>query len=125
MIAFGIFWFFLTLSVESSVIPIMDVIFEHRLYLPSVGAFIALATCWGMVAKRLGAKRKEWLTAAAALAGLSVLALAGATYARNEVWRSQERLWQDVVNKIVNAPRNPQDKPLKDVKVKTVKIERA
>ncbi|HWR57705.1 MAG TPA: hypothetical protein VN328_02350, partial [Thermodesulfovibrionales bacterium] len=30
LIAFGIFWFFITLSVESSVIPIADVIFEHR-----------------------------------------------------------------------------------------------
>jgi tetratricopeptide (TPR) repeat protein len=99
LIAFGIFWFFLALSVESSVIPIMDVIFEHRLYLPSVGAFIALATCCGMVAKRLGAKRKGWETAVAALAGLIVLALTGATYARNDVWRSQESLWQDVVNK--------------------------
>jgi peptidyl-prolyl cis-trans isomerase A (cyclophilin A) len=30
----------------------------------------------------------------------------------------------DVVNKIVGVPRNPQDKPLKDVGIKTVKIER-
>jgi Flp pilus assembly protein TadD len=43
LIAFGILWFFITLSVESSVIPIVDVIFEHRVYLPSVGAFIAIA----------------------------------------------------------------------------------
>ncbi len=31
----------------------------------------------------------------------------------------------EVVNKIVGVPRNPQDKPLKDVKVNAVKIERA
>lgn len=31
----------------------------------------------------------------------------------------------DVVNKIVNVPRNPQDKPLKDVSIKSVKIERS
>lgn len=42
--SFGIFWFFVTLSVESSIIPIRDVIFEHRLYLPSVGFFIAFST---------------------------------------------------------------------------------
>jgi len=41
LIAFGIIWFFLALSVESSFIPIEDVIFEHRLYLPSIGTFIA------------------------------------------------------------------------------------
>ena len=31
----------------------------------------------------------------------------------------------EVVNKIVGVPRNPQDKPLKDVAVKSVKIERS
>ena len=43
LISFGILWFFLTLSIESSIIPIADVIFEHRLYLPSVGAFLVMA----------------------------------------------------------------------------------
>src|SRR5208283_1708111 len=42
LIGFGILWFFITLSVESSIIPIADVIFEHRLYLPAAGAFIAI-----------------------------------------------------------------------------------
>lgn len=37
LISFGIIWFFVTLSVTSSFIVIYDVIFEHRLYLPSVG----------------------------------------------------------------------------------------
>jgi peptidyl-prolyl cis-trans isomerase A (cyclophilin A) len=32
---------------------------------------------------------------------------------------------QDVVNKIANVPRNRQDKPVKDVKLNAVKIERA
>jgi len=32
---------------------------------------------------------------------------------------------QDVVTKIVSVPRNPQDKPAKDVTVKSVKIERS
>jgi hypothetical protein len=36
--AFGIFWFFVTLSVESSVIPI-DAL-EHRVYLPSVDSLL-------------------------------------------------------------------------------------
>ena len=37
LVSFCIFFFFLTLSVESSIIPIRDVIFEHRLYLPMAG----------------------------------------------------------------------------------------
>ncbi len=41
--SFGIIWFFVTLSVTSSFIVIFDVIFEHRLYLPSIGFAIAMA----------------------------------------------------------------------------------
>jgi hypothetical protein len=37
VISMGIFWFFITLSVESSIIPIRDALFEHRLYLPVFG----------------------------------------------------------------------------------------
>ena len=44
LISFGIFWFFLTLSVESSLIPLADVIMEHRLYLPGFGAATVLAS---------------------------------------------------------------------------------
>src|SRR3990167_2418605 len=42
LISFGILFFFLTLSIESSIFPLNDVIYEHRLYLPSTGAIIAL-----------------------------------------------------------------------------------
>jgi hypothetical protein len=37
LMVFGIYWFFLNLMLESSVIPLNNVIFEHRLYLPSAG----------------------------------------------------------------------------------------
>jgi len=53
VMAFGILWFFLSLSIESSIIPIRDVIFEHRLYLPSAGFFMALS-----VGVMMG---REWL----------------------------------------------------------------
>jgi hypothetical protein len=44
LISFGILWFFVTLSVTSSFIVIYDVIFEHRLYLPSIGFAIVIAS---------------------------------------------------------------------------------
>lgn len=43
LVSFGIIWFFVTLSVTSSFIVIYDVIFEHRLYLPSIGFAMILA----------------------------------------------------------------------------------
>jgi tetratricopeptide (TPR) repeat protein len=95
--AFGIFWFFLTLSVESSIIPIVDVINEHRVYLPSVGAISAAVSGAFLMVYKLkgsGARRAALVATVAA-----VIALSGATYARNEVWRSEIGLWQDVVMK--------------------------
>ena len=44
LLSFSIFWFFLTLLPESSLFPIQDVIFEHRLYLPLVGYSIFLVS---------------------------------------------------------------------------------
>ena len=43
LLSFGIIWFFVTLSVTSSFVVIYDVIFEHRLYLPSVGFALLVA----------------------------------------------------------------------------------
>ncbi len=99
LIGFGILWFFITLSLESSVIPIADVIFEHRLYLPSAGAFIAITTAVFMVSARW--KGMERAVVAAFL--LIIMALAGASYSRNMVWQDGVRLWEDVALK---SPRN-------------------
>ncbi len=99
LVAFGIFWFFITLSVESSVIPINDVIFEHRLYLPSVGFFIAVTAVLCIALERLKDKA-EWAGKAAAGGLLAVIILlSGATYARNTVWQSELSLWTDVLRK--------------------------
>jgi Flp pilus assembly protein TadD len=99
LIAFGVFWFFIALSVESSVIPIADVIFEHRLYLPSVGAFVAVSTAVFLMVEKIGSKWRAGKLVVPALSIIAIVLLAGATYARNEVWQEPVRLWQDVVRK--------------------------
>ena len=95
LIGFGILWFFITLSVESSFIPIADVIFEHRLYLPSAGAFVAVTTAAFMIAGRWKGMEK---TVAIAFS-IIIIALAGASYSRNAVWQDGTRLWEDVIRR--------------------------
>jgi Tfp pilus assembly protein PilF len=99
LIAFGIFWFFITLSVESSIIPIADVIFEHRLYLPSIGFFIAVATVVSIVVERVTNISKVWAKIAVGALGLIIIILSGATYVRNSLWKDEVRMWEDVVKK--------------------------
>jgi hypothetical protein len=104
LMGFGIVWFFLTLAIESSIIPIKDVIFEHRLYLPSAGFFMALS-----IAVVMG---REWLHRQGIPAvwgvigfGVMVLVLSAMTYQRNHVWHDAMTLWQDVVKKAPQKPR--------------------
>jgi Flp pilus assembly protein TadD len=96
VISLGIFWFFITLSVESSVIPIRDAIFEHRLYLPMFGFSLIVSR----VLFSMFSTRRFW---AISLSFIIVIALGTATFRRNNVWRDGITLWADVVSK---NPRN-------------------
>ncbi len=109
LISFGIFWFFITLLVESSLIPIADVIFEHRVYLPSVGAFIAITTSVFIIAERLRNRWRNAGKAAMVILSIIVISFAGTTYARNEVWRDEVSLWEDVVKKSPEKSRPHND----------------
>ena len=99
MISFGIFWFLITLSIESSIIPIEDLIFEHRTYLPAVGFCILLSYGIWLF---LGNRNR---TAAIALLMLIVGSNAYLTYARNKVWKDEISLWTDVIAKSPNKAR--------------------
>jgi tetratricopeptide (TPR) repeat protein len=83
--------------VESSIIPIRDVIVEHRVYLPSVGFFMAAAA----LMDQLVPKQKVKITVIALL----VLILSFFTYQRNAAWASEESLWKDVIAKAPNNAR--------------------
>jgi hypothetical protein len=62
LMSFGIIWFFVTLSVTSSFIVIYDVIFEHRLYLPSIGFAIVMAFLISRISELKIARGKGLLT---------------------------------------------------------------
>lgn len=92
LVSFGIFWFFITLSVESSIIPIRDVIFEHRLYLPGIGFIMAFisAILWGI---------EYWKRQVCFIILIMVIPLGVAAHQRNTVWQDNVTLWRDVVSK--------------------------
>lgn len=87
--------FFVLLAPTSSIVPIRDPIFEHRMYLPlaCVVAVIVVGTLrWASgSAKQL---RGGWIV----LLGLSVV-LTASTWRRNTVYASPQRMWEDVAQK--------------------------
>lgn len=99
LIGFGILWFFITLSVESSIIPIMMVIDEYRVYLPSGGAFISFITALSLLVKKSRSELPPRRGIAIAAIVTVILIFSAATYFRNMMWTDRIALWEDVVKK--------------------------
>lgn len=93
LISFGVFWFFIALAIESSFVPINDVIFEHRTYLPSVGFFLIIAY---LVFEFLWSRnRNVAIGVLVLLVGINAVL----SYQRNKVWETDLTLWNDVIEK--------------------------
>jgi hypothetical protein len=92
LISFALLWMLFALSVESSILPLNDVMMEHRMYLALPG--IALAAGAGLMWLR---ERVPIIATLSAL--ILVLLLPGLTYARNVVWGSAVSLWSDAARK--------------------------
>ena len=98
LVGFGIVWFFLALSVESSFLPIKDAMVEHRMYLAMAGVAIVLAVAF---ASALG----RWRTPTLVLGVAVIAVLCTLTFLRNELWRQPVLLWQDALAKSPNKAR--------------------
>lgn len=96
LLSFGILWFFIALSVESSIIPIRDAMFEHRVYLafPGISILLSFILTQTMPIKETG----KIFICGAIILGCTVI-----TYSRAKVWTSELSLWQDASQK---APHN-------------------
>ena len=57
LIPFGMAWFYIGLSPTQSFVPIVDVIFEHRLYMPSIGFFLAFIVGYEELFRWLDARK--------------------------------------------------------------------
>jgi protein O-mannosyl-transferase len=93
--SFGWLIFLVLMAPTSSFVPIQDPVAERRLYISAIGLLlIALEFL-----RRIKADRRMLAGAFAAV----LLASAGLTYARNQVWTDVIALWEDNVRK---TPRN-------------------
>ncbi len=99
ILSFSIFWFFLTLLPESSLFPIKDVIFEHRLYLPMPGYSIFL------VAGLYYLFGKNTIRSMVIMLIAIIVGYAALTYQRNKVWNNEFTLWDDAVQKSPHKER--------------------
>ncbi len=104
--AFPLAWFFVILAPTSSIMPLSDAAFEHRMYLPLAGV-IVLVVLGGYVAserflKRLPRPGAWHPVAAILLAVLVTVWFVTLTRARNLDYRSEDSIWRDVLKKRPN-----------------------
>lgn len=109
-LGFAAISFFAILSPSSSFVPVSDMAFEHRMYLPLM-AVIAIAILplgiWLLAARanqqtdKSNAKPARYgsIFVARIAAGILVVIFAATTFARNEAYETRTKLWEDVVTK--------------------------
>ncbi|MEO7157772.1 MAG: tetratricopeptide repeat protein [Vicinamibacterales bacterium] len=102
-------WFFLILAPTSSIVPIGDIAFEHRMYLPLaavvvlavIGAYTAFEHALGRLAAPMALRR--WLEGG--LVAAAVVALIFVTVRRNDDYRDDSAMWRDIASKRPDNPR--------------------
>jgi tetratricopeptide (TPR) repeat protein len=99
-------WFFLILAPSSSLVPLKDLAFEHRMYLPLAAVVSAVVIAlfllgrWALprvVAAAKEPKVSRITSVAAVLAAVVVLAVL--THNRNSLYASEVSIWGDTVAK--------------------------
>ena len=103
-VSFGLLWFVVA-SLPTSIYPLSEVENDHRMYMPFVG--LALAVTWtvrilaekAMAARLAGPFAPAKRNVVAAIALLSLCGYAYGAHVRNTVWRTEDSLWKDNVEK--------------------------
>jgi tetratricopeptide (TPR) repeat protein len=91
LIPFAIIFFCLNHLVESTILP-LELVFEHRNYIPSMFLFLPVAIA---ILRSISyfSRRRPMQVLLATFVTLVIIGLGHATYIRNFTWKSEESLW--------------------------------
>jgi len=99
LFSFAILFFFLNHLIESSIIP-LELIFEHRNYIPSMFLFLPVAFSFNTILEYYNKKNKKHMhTIFICFFTLLIAGLGISTYVRNMAWFSAKHLWEDCLEK--------------------------
>ncbi|NVO02163.1 MAG: hypothetical protein HXX09_05625 [Bacteroidetes bacterium] len=105
-IAFGILWFFIAAIPTSILAALTQVSNSHRLFFLYVG--LSIAVCWAIFLFLLKIesffKKSNFSKSVIVIAIMVLCSYAYGTYQRNSVWKNDETLWYDIIQK---SPENP------------------
>lgn len=96
-VSFSLIFFFLNHLIESSFLP-LELVFEHRNYIPSMLLFVPVAMLLWRGINSQGLKR--WIRALIFLFVVCLMVAFGhGTFVRNAIWKTQETLWLNATEK--------------------------
>ena len=98
LLSFALLFFFLNHVVESTILP-LELVFEHRNYLPSMFLFLPLCAAIFRANTYLQAHRPCMAHVLRCFVALLVVGLCFGTYTRNMDWTDEFTLWQDALSK--------------------------
>ena len=105
-ITFGLLWFLIALAPTSSLIPLAEVMNDHRMFYPFVGLMLAVIYYLSIILVKYQENLRRNKLAQALVFSVVFLVLGGhfcGTYQRTEVWDSGKSLWYDVT---IKSPKN-------------------
>ncbi len=97
-VVFGLSWFIIAL-LPSALVPLSEVMNDYRAFFPYVGLAIAAGWLFSLTWEKWNIGKGEYARVSIGLMILILLGNAVGTFARNNVWRSEESLWKDVTEK--------------------------
>jgi len=103
LISFCVFFFFLNHIPESTILP-LELIYEHRNYIPSMLFFVPIAIGLLKAISYFSYKRSMQTIIAFSMV-LIIIGEGHSTFMRNFTWKNDESLWIDNVDKYPNLHR--------------------
>lgn len=97
LLSYCYLFFFLNHIIESSILP-LELIFEHRNYIPSMMFFVPIAIGFSVLLERYAQKR-TMKTIVALFIIFILIGLGHTTFMRNLTWQSWRSLWMDAAKK--------------------------
>lgn len=95
LLSFSIAWFFAMISLRSSILPISDLMSEHRLYTSVISYGLVISILLMYLKNKM--KLNDYTFAV--ILSITVLVYAISTFERNKVWKDELFLWNDSVSK--------------------------
>jgi tetratricopeptide (TPR) repeat protein/multisubunit Na+/H+ antiporter MnhC subunit len=104
VLAFALLFFFVNQLIESSLLP-LEMVFEHRNYLPSLFLFFPVSAGLFWLVDCYGEKNR-FLQRLLAVSMILFVAGAGiSTFTRNRAWATEKSLWEDAIRKAPGRAR--------------------